>query len=415
MAEVVNAPRSAYLHIPFCHRRCFYCDFPVVPLGDKANGTSGTGSRSIKSYLGLLHREISLASDGPPLSTIYIGGGTPSLLSPGQIKSLLDHLRNQFGFQDGVEITMEIDPASFDQRQLEGYQLSGINRVSLGGQSFNDKVLEQIGRRHRNQDLLVACELLKDAFKKGNITSWSIDLIQNLPEQDLLTWENELINALATGAPHLSVYELSIEPGTVFEKKRIQGQLELPNDDLAIEIMRLTSSKLREAGFSRYEISNFALPGHASRHNRAYWSGVGWWGFGQGATSAPWGMRLARPRTRDGYRKWLENQEKYGLDSSLDVVNARPMAFDDQLIVGLRRREGIDLSVLASSWGWDINQRKTYLPSLKSRWKKAIKNGWLKHSGERFYLSDPYGMEISNQILVEILLWWESLPVDAVV
>ena len=145
----MSAPRSAYLHIPFCHRRCFYCDFAVVPLGDKAKGEFGPGSASIQTYLEQLHAEIALAPSGPPLATVYIGGGTPSLLSATQIRGLLEALRHQFGFQAGAEITLEMDPASFDQADLQAVIKAGINRVSLGGQSFDDQVLEALGRRHR--------------------------------------------------------------------------------------------------------------------------------------------------------------------------------------------------------------------------------------------------------------------------
>ncbi len=417
MGEVgfLNAPRSAYLHIPFCHRRCFYCDFAVVPLGDKSSGADNSpGSSSIKSYLNLLHREISLVPEGPPLSTVYIGGGTPSLLTPSQIGSLLTHLQGRFGFQDGAEISLEIDPASFNQNQLNDYLEVGVNRVSLGGQSFNDSVLEQLGRRHKSQDLLEACGWLNDFYKRGKLSTWSLDLIQCLPGQDLLSWEAELSYAIGTAAPHLSIYELSIEPGTVFSLRKRRGELRVPDEDLAVEIMRCTSSMLAKEGFARYEISNYALPGHASRHNRVYWSGSGWWGFGQSATSAPWGQRFSRPRTRDAYKLWVEHQECKGLEPSLDFIQASPMTLDDQLIVGLRRREGVDLMCLAKRWGWDQKQREKYLHSLCLFWRDAVKRGWLQKQGWRFQLSDPLGMEISNQVLVQILHWWDSLPEDAV-
>ena len=161
---VLNYPRSAYLHIPFCFRRCFYCDFPVVPLGDSANGESGPGSSSIKSYLSLLCREISSVSKAVPLSTVYIGGGTPSLLSAKQINYLLNHLKSHFGFQDGAEITLEVDPASFRQDDLEGYLDGGVNRLSLGAQSFDDRVLKQLGRKHTAKELLDSCSWIKDLF-----------------------------------------------------------------------------------------------------------------------------------------------------------------------------------------------------------------------------------------------------------
>ncbi len=383
-----------------------------MPLGDRADGDKGPGSQSIKSYLRLLHREIELVPKGPPLATVYIGGGTPSLLTPYQIQSLLLRLQNTFGFQYGLEVTLEIDPASFDQSDLEGYLAVGVNRISLGGQSFDDGVLEQLGRRHRSHHLLVACDWLAQATNAGDLTSWSLDLIQNLPGQKLGEWDRQLSQAIDTGAPHLSIYDLSIESGTVFALRNYRGELNLPDEDLAAEIMRLTSSKLREVGFGRYEISNYALPGHASRHNRVYWSGGGWWGFGQGATSAPWGKRFARPRTRAAYKCWIENQETGAIDSSLLERNWMPISVDEQLIVGLRRREGVDLYAIARSWGWDDKQCEVYLSALKMRLQNFIDAGWLKSRGQRVQLSDPLGMEISNQVLVEILLWWESLPSD---
>ncbi len=410
-----NAPRSAYLHIPFCHRRCFYCDFAVVPLGDKASGLEGPGSLSIKAYLDLLHREIALVCGAAPLSTVYLGGGTPSLLTPNQIKDLLNHLRNQVGFQDGAEITLEMDPASFNKNDLEGYVEAGVNRVSLGIQSFNDRFLEILGRRHRIEDILQACNWIDEFYKSGRLSSWNLDLIQSLPRQNLLDWETELREALSVGAPHFSIYELSIEPGTVFERRERKGEVLLPNEEIALEMMTFTSSTLSGFGFSRYEISNYAVPGHVSRHNRVYWSGSGWWGFGQGATSAPWGERFSRPRTRNGYRAWIESQEEEGLHKSLIAGCASRMPLDEKLMVGLRRREGVDLMHLFQQWGWSRDQSEEYFNSLERRWGRAMLEGWLSRRGWRFQLSDPYGMAISNQVLAEIFVWWDSLPEDAVV
>ena len=407
-------PRSAYLHIPFCHRRCFYCDFAVVPLGDRANGESGPGSNSIKSYLNLLFKEIDLIEDCYPLATIYIGGGTPSLLSPDQINSVLNHLSKKFGIQEDSEITLEIDPASFSKEDLVAFLEAGINRISLGGQSFNDHVLKDLGRRHRKDQLIEACCWLKNIFKSGDLVSWSLDLIQNLPGHDLIGWESDLNEAMQHSPPHLSIYDLSIEPGTVFEWKQKRGELTLPNEELVLGMNKLTSSILRANGLARYEISNYAIPGHASRHNRVYWSGAGWWAFGMGATSAPWGERVARPRTREEYKRWIYQQEINGLDRSLIARNSKIFNLDDQLIVGLRRREGVDLESLAKSWGWDNHESDMYLNSLESRWQDFLEQGLLQSMGRRYFLSDPHGIEISNQVLIEMLLWWDSLPDSAV-
>ena len=408
------SPRSAYLHIPFCHRRCFYCDFVVVPIGDKASPLKGPGSKLIKSYLKLLHREINISPSGPPLSTIYFGGGTPSLLSPCQIKGLLQHLREHFGIQEGCEITLEIDPSSFDEKKLEGYINVGINRLSLGAQNFDDSVLKSLGRRHTGKDVKESCRLINKAYETSQIVSWSLDLIQNLPGENLINWGKQLSQAIETSPPHLSIYDLSIEPGTIFSIKERRGELNLPQEDLAADISLMTNSVLGSFGYKRYEISNYSLPGHLSRHNRVYWNGSGWWAFGQGATSSPWGERFSRPKTRDSYQDWIEQQELKGVHSSLHFNSAAPLCLEDLLMVGLRRREGVNLEKLAHRMGWDNDQSKLHFDSLLLRLRSYFGEDILQNMGKTIRLTDPKGMEISNQVLVEMFLWWESLNLDSV-
>jgi oxygen-independent coproporphyrinogen-3 oxidase len=395
LAPIGWPPRSAYLHIPFCHRRCFYCDFPVVPLGDRASAAAGApGSASIAAYLQLLHREIAAAPAGPPLSTVYVGGGTPSLLSVEQLRALLEALRCRYGLAPGTELSLELDPASFDQQRLAGYLAAGVTRVSLGGQSFSDAVLESLGRRHRRADLLEAAGWLQQAQRSGRLQSWSLDLIQGLPGQTLSGWREQLEQAIALQPPHLSVYDLIVEPGTVFERLEQRGALELPESDLAADLMELTARRLAEAGYGHYEISNYALPGHASRHNRVYWSGAGWWGFGMGATAAPWGVREARPRTRDGYAAWLEQAEAArplsAASASSPPEAAMPM--DERWMVGFRRREGVRLQAPEA---------------LLCRWQPFIERGLLIQEGPRWRLRDPEGLALSNAVLRELLAWWE--------
>ncbi len=415
--QIINSqrlPRSAYIHIPFCHRRCFYCDFAIVPLGDRADAVRGPGSNSINSYLNLLHREIELTPLGPPLSTVYIGGGTPSLLTPFQVRQLLIHLDRRYGLSAGAEITLEMDPASFDQTDLEAFLDVGINRVSLGGQSFEDSVLEKLGRRHKRNDLLNACKWLRASFKEGRLQSWSLDLIQNLPGQLPFSWKSELIQAIESESPHLSIYDLTLEPGTVFAWRHKRGELNLPEEDLSAEMMDMTSGVLIQAGFARYEISNYAFPGHACRHNRVYWKGSGWWGFGMGATSSPWGQRFARPKTRDKYSNWIEEQEVNGPNPSFFSDIARPGGLDEMFLVGLRCREGLDLFSIARSWGWDQAKCGKYLPLLEVQLQRSFAEGLLCKKGKTIQLTNPKGMAFSNQVFVEFVLWWESLPPDVV-
>ena len=392
----LRPPRSAYLHIPFCHRRCFYCDFPVVPLGDRASAEPGApGSRSIEVYLEQIKGEIRRAAGGPPLSTVYIGGGTPSLLSVEQIAGLLAELASHYGLSAGAEVSLELDPASFDQDRLLGYLQAGVNRVSLGGQSFDDAVLERLGRRHRRADLLEAAQWLQSAERWGSLRSWSLDLIQSLPGAQLEQWAAQLEQAIALSPPHLSIYDLILEPGTVFERREARGELALPEDDLSADLMELTARSLAAAGYGHYEISNYAKPGHASRHNRVYWSGAGWWGFGMGATAAPWGRRQARPRTREGYAHWLQQ------DHDLAPEPPTPMAFDERVMVGLRRREGVALVALASACGVSSQD----LAELEQRWQGFVERGLLLQEGTRWRLSDPEGLALSNAVLRELMEW----------
>ena len=233
---MVTAPRSAYVHIPFCHKRCFYCDFSVIPLGDSSEAPGSPGKTSINAYLDLLHREIAIAPRGPALSTIYLGGGTPSLLNKHQVADLLENLQRKFRFQDGAEITMEVDPATFIENDLEGYIEIGINRFSLGGQSFDDRTLAFIGRKHNRSQLIEACNWVNNFFKNGMLSSWSLDLIQNLPGLNVDKWFKELEQAVRTEAPHLSIYDLTIEPETVFGRMHKKGDLNIPIESIDQEI-----------------------------------------------------------------------------------------------------------------------------------------------------------------------------------
>ncbi len=390
-------PRSAYVHIPFCHRRCFYCDFPVVPLGDRADGGN---SASIAAYLALLHREIGSSPGGPPLATVYFGGGTPSMLTPAQVGGLLEALSCRFGLSPGAEVSLELDPASFDEARLAGYLAAGINRVSLGGQSFDDGVLADLGRRHRGADLRQAAGWLRRAGRRGELASWSLDLIQGLPRQSADHWAAQLSQAIALEPPHLSVYDLIVEPGTVFDRLHQRGELALPAEDLAADLMELTWARLTAAGYGHYEISNYALPGHASRHNRVYWSGAGWWGFGMGATGAPRGRRRAHPRTRANYEEALAAPPP----EPAEEAGSEGMPFDERLMVGLRRREGVNLEGLARRHHLD----PTLLEGLRRRLADYERRNLLCIEGPRWRLADPAGLALSNGVLREMLAWWQE-------
>ena len=278
-----------------------------------------------------------------------------------------------------------------------------MNRVSLGGQNFDDQVLASLGRRHRRQDLIDAASWLAQAQARGELRSWSLDLIQALPGQQLEHWRSQLLQATALQPPHLSIYDLTIEPGTVFARRLERGQLQLPDGDLAADLMELTQALLIGAGYGHYEISNYALPGHASRHNRVYWSGAGWWGFGMGATAAPWGVRQARPRTRELYGRWLAAQPQ---SASSELPPGRQgMPLDERLLVGLRRREGVHLPRLLAEAGLEPAR----LGELAQLLEPFTAQGLLLLEGSRWRLSDPRGLALSNAVLRPLLAWWEEI------
>jgi oxygen-independent coproporphyrinogen-3 oxidase len=207
--------------------------------------------------------------------------------------------------------------------------------------------------------------------------------------------------------PHLSIYDLSIEPGTVFARRQEQGELNLPDPDRAADLMECTEERLRQAGYGHYEISNHALPGHASRHNRVYWSGAGWWGFGLGATAAPHGVRQARPRTREAYAAWLRQLEH---TEGLPEAPAAAPDGEDLWLVGLRRREGVDARDLAARSGLSAAQ----LVDLRRALGSFEAAGLLLVEGPRWRLSDPAGLALSNAVLRELLAWWpRCLPSPA--
>ena len=404
-----KSPRSAYIHIPFCHRRCFYCDFAVIPMGDKVNSLEGYGSKTINTYFHYLIKEILSIKHKTPLSTIYIGGGTPSILDPIQIEEIIKIFKNNYGIDYGAEITMEIDPASFNETDLFGFIKAGINRFSLGAQSFDNKVLQQAGRRHFCKDVKKSCNWLETAKFEGLIRSWSLDLIQNLPGISLEKWKIDLKNALSFNPPHISIYDLNVEEGTVFKKLFDLGKLPIPDDEQSYENSNLTNLMLKNSGYLRYEISNYSLPGHQSRHNRVYWQGSGWWSFGQGSTSSPWGKRLTRPRISRDYQDWVIEQCQGKIDESLLRNYDFSQSIDEKIMLGLRLKEGINIRKLLFEEGWEYDDIEENIYNLLNVWQKYFEDGTLVSDGERFFLSDPNGMDLSNQVIIAMFKWWDKV------
>lgn len=364
-AAATNSPlsSSAYVHIPFCRRRCYYCDFPVFVVGDRQHGGN---SQTIAQYVQVLCQEISTISQfSQPLETVFFGGGTPSLLSANQLSRILETLARQLGIAAGAEISMEIDPGTFSLEQLQAYQAAGVNRVSLGVQAFQDELLKVCGRSHSVSDIYEAVHRIHQA----GIDNFSLDLISGLPHQSLEQWQASLEAAVEIFPAHLSSYDLIVEPGTPFARYYQPGDRPLPTDEMAANMYRLAQKILTAAGYEHYEISNYARPGHQCRHNRVYWENRSFYGFGMGAASYVGGVRLTRPRKTQEYYQWVRSLA----NSSATEVPADPSVADRQenptskaegdspisegeilketLMLGLRLAEGLSLEALAQKFG----------------------------------------------------------------
>lgn len=399
-------PTSAYVHIPFCRRRCFYCDFPVSVVGDKLTGsTSGT----IAQYVEVLCQEIvTTPANQGSLKTVFFGGGTPSLLAVEQLERILETLDQHFGISKDAEISLEIDPGTFSLEQLRGYQKAGVNRVSLGVQAFQDELLLDCGRSHNSTDILTAIELIRQV----EIPDFSLDLISGLPHQTLQQWQTSLETAIKLSPTHISCYDLIIEPVTAFGRQYAPGAKPLPTDDTAAQMYKLAQQILTSAGYEHYEISNYAQPGHQCRHNRVYWENRPYYAFGMGAASYTQGRRFTRPRTRREYYTWVQQLIKD--DGTIDTPpTPETEVLLETLMLGLRLAEGLNLSVLSKQFG-----KKTLVkiwqavePHYQQGWVEMVgdnqatlnqQNAKELHNIGQLRLKDPEGFLFSNTILSDL-------------
>ncbi|MDK3159305.1 radical SAM family heme chaperone HemW [Kamptonema cortianum] len=396
----LSPPSAAYIHIPFCRRRCYYCDFPVSIVGDRVMGEQ---SGTIVEYVAQLCQEITTSSaSSTRLNTVFFGGGTPSLLAANQVKEILATLNRQFGIASNAEISMEIDPGTFSLEQLQGYAQAGVNRISFGVQAFQDDLLKRCGRSHNVADIFASVELIRQV----GIPNFSLDLISGLPYQTLQQWQYSLETAISLAPQHISCYDLVLESVTAFGKQYQPGETPLPDDETTAAMYRLAQQTLTQAGYQHYEISNYAKPGYQCRHNRVYWQNQSYYGFGMGAASYTHRQRFTRPRTRQAYYDWVSQGCK---------IDEPPLSETDRLLetlmLGLRLAEGVDLANLTQQFGEAI---------LKPLWtclQPYYHQGWVEatsQTGEilthlnsiplqgKIRLQDPQGFLFSNTILADI-------------
>lgn len=355
-----------YIHWPFCARICPYCDFNVY----RARGNDGALFEALVADLDYWAAQW----PGRTLASIHFGGGTPSLMTGRQIGQLIDRAQTGFGFDPGIEIGLEANPN--DAGRLADFAAAGINRLSLGVQSFHDEALRALGRDHDGASSQAALDAALSAF--GNV---SIDLIYAREGQTENDWAAELSSVLATGLAHLSLYQLTIEPGTAFAKRAERGELTPPGDALGERLYRLTQELCREAGLPAYEISNHARPGAESRHNRLYWQGADWIGIGPGGHgrigSAATGGRLSTEtalRPADYIRRVAET----GTGSKAETLSALDEA-RERILMGLRIESGLDLEQLKHATGQTVEAEEL---------RRYTDQGWLTMSGTRLRLTD---------------------------
>jgi len=322
---------SLYLHFPYCWSKCHYCAFNSVRY-DKP--------QSLR-FLSALKTEIARYGSRPEvrgrrLTTVYMGGGTPSIFNADQILEVLDQVRRHFHFAEEIEITMEANPGTVDREKLTAMRKGGINRLSIGVQSFQNDELVWLGRAHNSR---VAKEAYGNAREAG-FENVNLDFMYAFPDQRLEDWTRTLDEAIGLGPEHLSAYALTIEEGTRFGADQDHGLLVLPDEERQIRFDELTWARLGDAGYQRYEVSNYARPGYACRHNLGYWGQQEYLGLGPGAHSYMGGRRFSKIEDIETY---IRDIEKGGEAIEESESIGPDLAFREALIFGLRKTEGIRL------------------------------------------------------------------------
>ncbi len=328
--------RALYIHWPFCLAKCPYCDF-----NSHVRDQVDTGKWQ-ESLLADMRREAALAG-GEQLESVFFGGGTPSLMPPSLVGRLLEEAEKLWGFAPGVEITLEANPSSVEAGNFKALASAGINRVSLGLQALDDETLKFLGRLHGVAEGLSALEVAQDAFKRV-----SFDLIYARPGQSAVQWEAELSAALTFGTSHLSLYQLTIEPGTRFETMVRLGKFTPLDDDEAADLFTLTRELTASAGLPAYEVSNHARIGEESRHNLTYWRYQDYVGIGPGAHGRRNGSATTRHKKPEN---WLKAIEAHGSGIAEERKLGTSEQASEALLMGLRLAEGVDLAYLSVRFG----------------------------------------------------------------
>ena len=325
-------PTSAYVHIPFCTQICYYCDFSKVFIKNQP----------VDSYLEHLLQEFH-SYDIQKLRTLYIGGGTPTALSAPQLEVLLDGLTKNLDLSVLEELTIEANPGDLDEDKIAVLKNSAVNRVSLGVQTFDDKMLKKIGRSHLERDIYENI----DRLKLAGFDNISIDLIYALPGQTMDQVKDNVAKAIALDIPHMSLYSLILENHTVFMNRMRRGKLPLPKEEVEAEMFEYIIAELEHAGFEHYEISNFSKPGFESRHNLMYWDNAEYYGIGAGASGYVNGVRY---KNHGPIRHYLKAVEEGNARINEEHLSLREQ-MEEEMFLGLRKKTGVSKARFEEKFG----------------------------------------------------------------
>ena len=373
---------AVYVHWPFCQAKCPYCDF---------NSHVRHAPVDQRRYAAAMARELATLASWTharrPLS-VFFGGGTPSLMEPATVAAILGAIDDTLGLPADAEITLEANPTSVEQSRFEGYRAAGVNRVSLGVQSLSDAELAKLGRLHDAATARAALALARRIFPHV-----SADLIYARPGQTTADWTTELTQMLDLAGDHLSLYQLTIEPGTRFFDLAEMGKLVVPDDDVAADLYELTAELTGAAGFDRYEVSNHARPGGEARHNLVYWRGGSYIGIGPGAHGR---MDVAGTRTATATHRmpetWLAAVEADGHGLEVREALDEGARGDEYLLMALRLTEGMDLDTYA---------RRAGTPLSDARIDALVAGGFLVRSGRRIAVPDTARL-LTNAVVREL-------------
>ncbi len=346
-----DAARSlaVYVHIPFCARHCAYCDFNTF-VERAQSGLVLETVAAIQADIARTARELEAEHGRVTVPTIFFGGGTPTFLSGSQLASLLGTVKDNFAVEPNAEISSEANPGSSDAEKFGAMREAGFNRLSIGVQSFDDGLLVALDRFHTAGE----AERAVAAAREAGFSNLNLDLMFGLPTQSLSLWETTLDRALALGTDHLSLYALTLEPGTRFERLHAGGRLDLPDEDDELAMYERSIGLLTAAGLEHYEVSNFARPGFRSRHNQVYWRNEEYLGVGPGAVSCLEGRRWKREKLPARYAAKMKAGTDLAVESEqLDADGS----LGETMMLGLRLRDGLPLERIRARFGVEPRER----------------------------------------------------------